>query len=138
MNELEIHIDGASKGNPGPSGIGVVITENGKPVKNIYRYIGEATNNIAEYSALIAALEESLLLGAHCLSIKTDSELLYRQITKVYKVRHPNIIGLYAQAQRLMSGFSRVSVNHVPRELNKEADKLANKAIAEQRRATAA
>lgn len=137
MSELEIYIDGASKGNPGPSAIGVVITENGKPVRNLYRYIGEATNNIAEYSALIAALEEGLILKAQCLSIKTDSELLYRQMTKVYRVKNEHILALYTQAQRLISGFTRVSLNHIPRELNKEADKLANKAIAEQRKAAA-
>jgi ribonuclease HI len=134
MNELEIYIDGACKGNPGPSGIGVVVLGNGKPVRNLYRFIGEATNNIAEYSALISALEEALLLGAKILSIKTDSELLCRQMNGVYKVRNANILGLHAQARRLMSGFSRVCIQHVPREQNKEADRLANRAVAEQKK----
>ncbi len=135
MNELEINIDGASKGNPGPSAIGVVITENGKPVRNVYRYIGETTNNVAEYSALISALEEGLRLKAERLSIKTDSELLYRQMTGVYRVKNEHILALFTQAKRLIGGFTKVVIIHVPRELNKEADRLANKAIAEQRTA---
>jgi ribonuclease HI len=134
MNEIEIYIDGACKGNPGPSGIGVVIVAGGKPLRHVHRFIGDATNNIAEYSALIAALEEGLLLGAKILSIKTDSELLARQMTNAYKVRSANILGLYTQAQHLIAGFSRVSINHIPRELNKEADTLANRAIAEYRK----
>ena len=133
MSELEIYIDGASKGNPGPSAIGVVILRDGKPVKNLCRFIGEATNNIAEYSALIVALEEGLALGASCLSIKTDSELLYRQIKKIYKVRNAGIMALYEKAVRLIAAYSRVSINHVPRELNKEADRMANLAIKQQR-----
>lgn len=138
MTDLEISIDGASKGNPGLSAIGVVITANGRPVKNLCRCIGEATNNVAEYSALIAALEEGLILGAKNLSIKTDSELLYRQIKKIYKVRNPGILALYEQAVHLMSAFARVSITHVPREQNAEADKMANLAIKEQRRAATA
>ena len=130
-SSLEIFIDGASKGNPGPSGIGVVIVENGRNVKCVYRFIGHATNNIAEYSALISALEEGLILKAQSLSIKTDSELLHRQITRVYKVRNANILGLYQQAQRLISAFERVSICHVPREQNAEADRLATQAVKE-------
>jgi ribonuclease HI len=134
MTELEIHIDGASKGNPGPAAIGVVIAgKNGTPVRNICRYIGETTNNVAEYAALICALEEALLLKAQCLSIKSDSELLCRQMNKVYRVKNEHILALYTQAQRLICGFTRVDFTHVPREQNKEADKLANQAIAEQR-----
>ncbi|MGE5307989.1 MAG: ribonuclease HI family protein [Deltaproteobacteria bacterium] len=138
MTDLQINIDGASKGNPGPSGIGVVICADGRPVRNVCRFIGETTNNVAEYSALIAALEEGLVMGAKNLSIKTDSELLYRQIKKIYRVREPHIAALYEQALRLISGFASVSICHVPRELNKEADKLANKAVADHRKAAAA
>ena len=130
-NSLEIYIDGASKGNPGPSGIGVVIREDGRELKCVSRFIGHATNNVAEYSALISALEEGLILKATRLSIKTDSELLHRQITKVYKVRSASILGLYEQALRLISGFASVAVCHVPREQNAQADKLATKAIKE-------
>jgi len=130
---LEIFIDGACQGNPGPSGIGVLMLENGKAVKSISRFIGNATNNIAEYSALICALEESLILGAKVVSIKTDSELLYRQIKKVYKVRNATLLGLYEQATRLLSAFSEVAIQHVPREQNDKADKLATGAIRHRR-----
>jgi ribonuclease HI len=131
MNKLELFIDGACQGNPGPSGVGVVIRHNGKIIKEISRYIGSATNNIAEYSALIFGLQESLILKADSVKINTDSQLLYRQLIKVYKVKHPNIIGLYNQAVHLAGGFKEFSISHIPRELNAEADKLATKAIKE-------
>ena len=129
MREFEIYIDGASKGNPGPSGIGVVICQGAETVKNISTYIGQATNNVAEYTALIYALQEALILKAEILKINTDSQLLARQLNKVYKVRHENIIGLYNQALNLLAGFKRVSINDIPREENKGADKLATEAI---------
>ena len=132
MTELEIFIDGASKGNPGPSGIGVVICRDGRTIRNISSFIGCATNNIAEYTALIYALQEALILKAEALKIKTDSQLLHRQIQKVYKVRNPNILGLYNQVVHLMSAFKRVSIDNIPREDNKGADRLATKAIKEQ------
>jgi len=132
MKEIEIYIDGASKGNPGPSGIGVVIYRDGQTIKNISSFIGNATNNIAEYTALIYGLEEALMLRAGVLKINTDSQLLYRQLNKVYKVKNPNILGLYNRVIHLMSAFEKVSVNNIPRENNRGADKLANKAIKEQ------
>jgi ribonuclease HI len=132
MKEIEAYIDGASKGNPGPSGIGVVIYSDGQAIKNISCYIGEGTNNIAEYTALIYALQEGLLLKAQALKINTDSELLCRQMNKIYKVKSANILGLYNQATRLISGFKKFSIKHIPRENNSIADKLATKAIREQ------
>lgn len=129
MQKLEIYIDGASKGNPGHAGIGVIICQNGEILKNISSYIGEATNNVAEYTALIYALEEALLIKATHLDIKTDSQLLYCQIKKEYKVKHPNIIGLYNRAIRLISGFQNVQIEHIDREQNRGADKLATKAV---------
>lgn len=132
MNEVEIYIDGASKGNPGPSGIGVVVCSEGQTIKNIASFIGNATNNIAEYTALIYALQEALLLKAKSIKINTDSQLLFRQIKKIYKIRSSNILGLYNQALRLMSAFKEVSINHIPRQMNKGADKLATKAIKEE------
>jgi ribonuclease HI len=129
MTELEIYIDGASKGNPGHSGIGVVICQGGSAVKNISRYIGMATNNIAEYTALVFALQEALIMRADSVKISTDSQLLYRQINRTYKVKHPNIIGLFSQALHLMSGFKKVSIRHIPREENRTADKLATQAV---------
>ena len=129
MNKLELYIDGACKGNPGPAGVGVVIRQNDKTIKQISRYIGEATNNIAEYTALIFGLQESLILRADSVKINTDSQLLYRQLIKAYKVKHPNIIGLYNQVIHLASGFKEFNINHIPRALNNEADKLATLAI---------
>ncbi len=134
MKELEIYIDGASKGNPGPSGIGVIICRDGQPIKNISSYIGNTTNNIAEYTALIYALQEALKLGAKNLKINTDSQFLYRQLNKIYKIKNPNILGLYNQVSHLISAFQRVSMNNIPRENNRGADKLATKAIKEQLR----
>ena len=131
MKEIEIYIDGASKGNPGPSSVGVVVCENGETIKNIATFIGHATNNVAEYTALIYGLQEGLILGAESIKINTDSQLLYRQLNKTYKIRSANIIGLYNQAIHLMSAFKKVSMSHIPREKNRGADKLANKAIKE-------
>ena len=129
MKELEIYIDGASKGNPGPSGIGVVICRDGQTIKNLSSYIGRATNNFAEYTALIYALQEALMLKAEVLKIKTDSQLLARQLNKVYKVKNENIVGLYNQAVRLLAAFKEVSIQDIPREENKGADKLATQVI---------
>ena len=129
MSHLDIYIDGASKGNPGHSGIGVVICSEGKTIKNISSYIGLATNNVAEYTALIYALEESLLLKAKSLRINTDSQLLVRQLNKVYKVKHAGIMGLYNRVTRLLAGFDNVLINHIPREENRGADKLATEAV---------
>lgn len=129
MRELEIYIDGASKGNPGPSGIGVVICRGEVTVKNISSFIGHATNNIAEYTALICALQEALILKAEAVRIKTDSQLLVRQLNKIYKVKHANIIGLYNQAVNLLSAFKEASIINIPREENCGADKLATLAV---------
>jgi len=136
MKELEIYIDGASKGNPGPSGIGVVICRDGQTIKNISSYIGNATNNVAEYTALIYALQEAMMLKVESVKINTDSQLLHRQIKKVYKVKNPNIIGLYNQASRLMSAFKQVSINNISRQDNRGADKLATQAIKKQLKKT--
>ena len=129
MRHLEVFIDGASKGNPGKAGVGVVICREGEVVKNISEYIGVATNNCAEYRAFIRALEEARSLGASELIVHTDSELLYRQINKLYKVRHENILDLYTQATGLIAGFDKVRLVHVSREQNTGADKLATLAV---------
>jgi len=132
MNELDIYIDGASKGNPGPSGIGVVICRDGETIENISSYIGDATNNIAEYTALIYALQESLKLKAEILRINTDSQLLFRQINRIYKIKSPHILGLYNQVLHLMGAFKQITLKEIPREKNRGADKLATRAIREQ------
>jgi ribonuclease HI len=129
MTGLKIYVDGASKGNPGPSGIGVVIRCDGRIIKEIAAFIGNTTNNVAEYTALIYALEESLILKAENVEINTDSQLLYRQIKKIYKVKSANIIGLHNQAVHLISAFKQVSIKHISREENRDADKLATKAV---------
>ena len=131
MKEIEIYIDGASKGNPGPSGIGVVICRDGETIKNISSYIGKATNNVAEYTALIYGLQEGLVAKAESIKINTDSQLLHRQITKSYKVKNANLLGLYNQALHLMSAFKKVKINHISRTQNCGADKLASKAVKE-------
>jgi ribonuclease HI len=131
MKEIEIYIDGASKGNPGPSGIGVVICQDGQTIKNISSFIGKTTNNIAEYTALIYGLQEGLMLKAESIRINTDSQLLYRQLNKIYKIKNPNILGLYNQARHLMSGYKSVYINNISRTNNRGADKLATQAIRE-------
>jgi ribonuclease HI len=132
MKEIEIYIDGASKGNPGPSGVGVVICNDGQTVKNISSYIGNTTNNVAEYSALIYGLQEALILKAETVRINTDSQLLCRQIKKIYKVKNPNIIGLYNQVLHLISAFKEVKISHIGRQENRGADKLATQAVKQQ------
>jgi len=131
MKKLELFIDGACKGNPGPGGAGIVILSEGRIVKEFSRYIGQTTNNIAEYTALIFGLQESLVLRADSVHVNTDSQLLYCQMTGEYKVKHPNIIGLYNQAVHLSKGFKEFSIKHVPRAFNSQADKLATQAVKE-------
>lgn len=126
MNCLDIYIDGAAKGNPGPAGIGVVIYKDGAAVKSISRHIGSATNNIAEYSALIYALQEALILKSRAVNIRTDSELLCRQLTGRYKVKHENLKPLFERVKHLRLGFDVFKIQHIYREKNKEADKLAS------------
>jgi len=128
---LEIYIDGACKGNPGPAGVGIIICQGLEVVKNISGYIGNATNNIAEYTALIWALEEGLMLKAEQLKVNTDSLLLCSQINKVYKVKNSNILGLYQQALRLIECFKVFEIRHISRKDNRGADKLATQAIKE-------
>lgn len=130
MEPLTLQFDGGSRGNPGPAGIGVVIrAEDGTPVVTIGRYIGKATNNVAEYSALVAGLQELKKLGATHIHIKGDSELVIKQLKREYKVKHPDLKILYADATDLMDGFKVLSIQHTYREKNSLADALANKAM---------
>ncbi len=124
-----IYIDGASKGNPGPAGIGIVIYKDGRPITNIYKYIGETTNNVAEYTALIYSLQEALILGIKDVLIKSDSELLVNQLNGSYKVRNLNLRFLYEQFVHLKRGFKDLEIKHISRKENLRADKLANKAV---------
>ena len=134
---LEIFVDGASKGNPGEAGVGIVICQNGEVEKNISRYIGQATNNVAEYMALIFALQQALMDKATEVLIKTDSQLLCNQINKEFKVKNANLKPLFSQAEHLIGAFESFKIVHIPREMNKGADKLATKAIREQAKMTA-
>jgi len=128
--KLIIYTDGASSGNPGQSSIGVVIKDGqGKAIGHISRRIGHATNNQAEYRAIIAALEEASGLGADEVDIKSDSELVVRQLNGRYRVKKDSLRPLYQEAIRLISSLKAFSIAHIPREQNREADGLANKAL---------
>ena len=128
--KLILYIDGGARGNPGPAGIGVVILDSsGKKVKDISKYIGEATNNIAEYNALLYGLEEVLILRADEVKINLDSELVARQIGGEYRVKDAKIRPLFERALNMLKGFKNFEINHIGREKNKEADKLVNRAI---------
>ena len=127
---LLLYIDGASRGNPGPAGVGILILDSKrKKVKEIYKYIGETTNNIAEYNALIYGLEEAQSLSADELVINVDSELVARQMNGEYRVKDENIRELFEKALSILKNFNSFEIKHIDRSKNKEADKLANKAI---------
>ena len=130
---LTVYTDGGSRGNPGPSGIGVVIRDDrGRTVKNLSKYIGETTNNVAEYSALIYGLQEALILRADEVIINTDSELLVRQLKGEYKIKDPQLKILYGQVEHLLTGFASYEIRHIARSENKGADRLADKAIGQE------
>jgi len=129
--ELTIYTDGASRNNPGEAGAGVFILQNGNPVEKIARYLGKTTNNIAEYSAAIIGLEHAVKTGASRVKLLVDSELLVKQLNGQYKVKNEGLKPLHAQAKELIAKIGSVEVQYIPRERNKEADALANKAIDE-------
>jgi ribonuclease HI len=129
MKTLEIFSDGACSGNPGPAGIGVYISEKGKVVREVSEAIGNATNNIAEYRAFIRGLIEAQKLGAEFVQLRTDSQLLYFQLKGEYKVKHPNMKPLYEEAVGLLKKFKKVECKVVPREENRQADRLATSAL---------
>ena len=127
---LVLHVDGASRGNPGESGFGVhVTTKDAQPVAELYGYLGKATNNVAEYQALLHGLRFALERGARKIEVYSDSELLVRQIGGRYRVKNPGLAPLFREAQALLARFESARVAHVPRERNREADALANKAV---------
>ena len=125
MEELTIYVDGASAGNPGKAGIGIVFFCEGKKIKEYSQYIGITTNNVAEYMAVIFAMQEALIMRVQNITVFTDSELIARQIQGVYKVKDNNLFRLYKQVQHLRNGFKKFNIIHVERSGNKEADKLA-------------
>lgn len=129
-SKIFLYIDGASRGNPGPAGIGVLILDkNRKKVKELYKYIGETTNNIAEYNALIYGLEEAIGLSADEIVINLDSELVAKQLGGEYRVKNLEIKLLFEKALGILKGFKNFEIKHIDRSNNKDADRLANKAI---------
>lgn len=127
--DLQIYIDGASRGNPGPAGGGVVLKgPDGKTAHEIIIPFGRTTNNVAEYGALISSLEESRRRGARKIRIYSDSLLLVNQMTGLYRVRNERILPLWNAAQALIKHFDAWEIRHIPRKANKEADRLANMA----------
>ncbi len=128
--EIVAHIDGGSRGNPGPAAYGVAIeTAQGQPVTSFARFIGRTTNNFAEYQGLLAALDYALSHGYPRLRVLTDSELMARQISGHYKVRSPDLKPLHDKAQAMIARLESFSIRHVYREHNREADRLANQAM---------
>ena len=128
--EIVAHIDGASRGNPGPASYAVVMeTADGVPVGAFAKFLGEATNNFAEYHGLLAALDYALKQQYRRLRVLTDSELMARQISGSYKVRSPDLKPLHEKAQAMIARLGSFSIRHVPREHNREADRLANQAL---------
>jgi len=130
LKKTVIFADGASRGNPGPAAIGVTIKdERGRLITSISQCIGRATNNQAEYRALIAALEEATRLDARRVDIKMDSELVVKQINGKYRVKKATLKPLYQQVKQLLGALEDFTITHILRQQNIEADKLANKAL---------
>jgi len=135
---LVVYVDGASSGNPGPCGCAAVVkTAGGETVFEKARAFGPATNNVAEYQGLLLGLEVAATLRARRLTIRSDSELLVRQLAGEYKVRSPHLKPLWRQARQMLAPFETVEIEHVPRTANNEADALARKALEKARRVDA-
>jgi ribonuclease HI len=127
---LTLQFDGGSRGNPGPAGIGVVVAAaDGTPLVTLGRFIGRATNNVAEYRALITAMAEARKLGARNILIRGDSELIIKQMRGEYRVKNPDMKVLYDEAQALLRQFASARIEHNLRHKNELADKLANLAM---------
>jgi ribonuclease HI len=129
--DLVIHIDGGSRGNPGEAGFGVHVQARDGSTTELYGYLGRASNNVAEYQALIHALRHALARAARTVRIHSDSELVVRQMSGQYKVKHPDMIPLHREASALMRRLEHATLTHVRREQNREADRLANRALDE-------
>ncbi len=129
MSRVILYCDGAARGNPGPAAMGVVLTDaRGNELEAFGEVIGQATNNEAEYRALLRGLERA----ARCadeIEICTDSELMARQLSGAYRVRAANLLPLHTEAQRALARFKRVGIKIIPRALNRRADALANAAL---------
>jgi len=134
----EVFIDGACLGNPGPASVGVVVQDSrGRLVRQFAASVGETTNNVAEYCALLYGLQEALRAGCRAVTVKTDSELLARQLSGQYKVRDGTLRLLHGLARHVMQGFATCRVLHIPREQNRLADRLAAAAVRMRERSAA-
>jgi ribonuclease HI len=128
--QYRINIDGAARGNPGPAAVGLVIADSsGKTVHEFGQCIGHATNNVAEYHALLHALDQALELGAESIQVRSDSELLVRQMNGLYRVKHEQLLPLFLAAREKCRNFASVEFIHLPRSQNRRADQLANMAL---------
>ena len=128
---LVIHTDGAARGNPGPAGAGAVLRDaaTGRILAEVAEPLGRATNNVAEWTAVKLALEEAARLGATHVDLRMDSQLVARQISGVYRVKHADLRPIHATVMALLRRLEGYTVGHVPRDLNKDADRLSNVAI---------
>lgn len=124
------YIDGGARGNPGTAGFGVYLEDDdGHEIASLFGYLGERTNNVAEYAGLLAALQYAVDNDVEQLAIRSDSELLVKQINGLYRVKNPTLQHLVAKARKLMGRLERITVEHVRREQNVNADRLANMAM---------
>ena len=130
LKKAIIHVDGASRGNPGAAAIGAIIKdEQGRLVASVSRRIGTATNNEAEYQALIAALEKAINLGVKEVELNSDSELVVKQLNSEYRVKKATLKPLYQRARQLQGSLDRLVIKYIPRQQNTEAHSLADKAL---------
>jgi ribonuclease HI len=128
--KLVLHVDGGARGNPGPAAIGVVISApDGQTIEQLGERIGVASNNVAEYRAVLRGLERARALGATEIDLIGDSELVARQLMGAYKVKHPAMKTLHLEASRALSGFDSWQIRTVPRAQNADADALVNQAL---------
>lgn len=121
--------DGGSRGNPGPAAYGALLQQDGKTFATINDFLGDTTNNVAEWTGLVKILEKARELGVKDLEVRMDSELVVKQLSGIYKVKNEGLMPLYEKAKILSSRFPKFRIVHVRREYNKEADKLANQAL---------
>ncbi len=129
---LKLFTDGAARGNPGPAGAGAVLCDQeGEVVEELCEYLGETTNNVAEYRALLLGLKKAIQLGAEEVEVLADSELMVRQLLGRYRVKNEGLKPLFQEAVRLLKQFRKYSIRHIDREQNSAADRMANRAIDE-------
>jgi ribonuclease HI len=129
--KVVVHVDGGARGNPGPAAAAAILTDprTGAVLDEATSYLGQTTNNVAEYRALLLGLERSSALGATNVEVINDSELVAKQVNGEYKVKHPDMKALHAQARSALEAFDSWSVRSVPRARNADADKLVNQTL---------